>query len=147
MSTEYRIGSLTELEQLAQELLGTISPSPDGATILALNGDLGAGKTTFVQALARQMGVVEVVTSPTYLIMRQYATTDPRFPLLVHMDAYRIEDVGELVPLRFSDVLTTPGTLVCVEWAEKIADALPASVRTLTFVTDEHDVRTIVDSN
>lgn len=146
MSTEYRISSLIELEQLAQTLLTTLDRHADGATIVALNGDLGAGKTTFVQALAKELGVAEVVTSPTYLIMRRYETSGARFSFLVHMDAYRVENESELAPLRFVEVLGTPGVLVCIEWAEKIASALPASVRTLTFTTDEHDVRTIVDS-
>lgn len=147
MSTEHQIKSLAELEQFAQEVLKTLSPSTTGATVLALCGDLGAGKTTFVQALARQLGVSETVTSPTYLIVRQYPTPDPRFSTLVHIDAYRIENSAELGPLRFSDTLTTPGVLLCIEWAEKIQAALPATVRTLRFSTDEHDVRTIVESD
>lgn len=146
MSTTRHVASLSELEDLAKEVAGTLVSDSKGATVLALSGDLGAGKTTFVQLLAKQLGVVEAVTSPTYLIMRQYETSSPQFRTLVHMDAYRIEDESELRPLRFSELLTTPGLLLCIEWAEKIAAALPENYQTLTFAIGEGDTRTITYS-
>lgn len=146
MSTTRHIGSLADLEALASEVSTTLLPNPEGATVLALSGDLGAGKTTFVQLLAKQLGVIEVVTSPTYLIMRQYETKSSAFPGLVHMDAYRIDDLSELGPLRFSEILATPGLLLCIEWAEKIAAALPKAHQKLTFSVGKEDTRTITYS-
>ena len=99
------------------------------ATVISLSGDLGAGKTTLVQFLAKSLGVTEVVTSPTFTIMKGYELpTDQSFKRLIHMDAYRIDDLVELAPLRFNEMLAMPKTLFCIEWAEKISQALPESV-------------------
>ncbi len=113
-----------------------------GATVIALHGDLGAGKTTFVQALGQLLGVTEHITSPTFTIMKGYETTDAMFQNLIHMDAYRLEDISELAPLRFAEILTTPHTLFCIEWAEKIATALPAGVINLTLAVVDENTRT-----
>jgi tRNA threonylcarbamoyladenosine biosynthesis protein TsaE len=142
----HQISTLLDLEQYAKEVLAELVPVPSGATVLGLQGDLGAGKTTFVQALARHLGVTEAVTSPTYLIMRSYETRDGRFSQLVHMDAYRIESLAELAPLRFAEVLGQPQTLVVIEWFERIAEALPAGVPVLTFTVNSDGSRTITRS-
>lgn len=102
----------------------------DAAAVVALHGELGAGKTTFVQILAKALGVSEAVTSPTFVIMKQYELPEEKNGLreLIHIDAYRIDDENEMTPLRFTELLATPGTLVCVEWAEKIKNLLPKNL-------------------
>lgn len=137
---ETKVVDRSALTALAAELLvlakGTAST---GATIIALHGDLGAGKTTFVQELGKILGVTEQITSPTFTIMKGYETTDDTFNTLIHMDAYRLEDISELTPLRFSEILATPSTLFCIEWAEKIKASLPSNVINLTLeVLDEN---------
>jgi tRNA threonylcarbamoyladenosine biosynthesis protein TsaE len=126
--TIWVVSSVEELKGVAGELVGlwkqTAAGTP-GAIVVALSGDLGAGKTTFVQQIAQILGVTETVTSPTFVIMKSYETTDPIFENLVHMDAYRIEDDSELAPLNFSAVLAQPKTLLCIEWAERISTFLP----------------------
>ncbi len=112
------------------------------ATVVALHGDLGAGKTTFVQVLGKMLGVSEQITSPTFTIMKGYETTDETFTRLIHMDAYRIDDISELGPLRFSDILASPNTLFCIEWAEKIKDALPEEAIQLTLEVVDENTRT-----
>jgi tRNA threonylcarbamoyladenosine biosynthesis protein TsaE len=92
----------------------------DSATIVTLVGDLGAGKTTFVKALALQLGVTEVVTSPTFVVMRRYETADEMFTELVHIDAYRLESEDEIVPLQLLDVCSKTQTIVCIEWPSRI---------------------------
>lgn len=116
-----------ELEVIVSDLLVRLASLPTlVASVVALHGDLGAGKTTLVQILARRLRITETVTSPTYVIMKQYSTAHEQFETLVHIDAYRIETEDEMQPLRFTDILTQPRTLVCVEWAERIATLLPA---------------------
>jgi tRNA threonylcarbamoyladenosine biosynthesis protein TsaE len=115
----------------------------DAATVIALHGDLGAGKTTFVQALARQLGVTETVTSPTFVIMKSYETSDDMFSVLVHIDAYRIESTAEMDPLHFETILTSTHTLVCIEWAERIATLLPISTKHISFTLESNETRTI----
>jgi tRNA threonylcarbamoyladenosine biosynthesis protein TsaE len=103
--------------------------------LICLSGDLGAGKTTFVQGLAKGWGSVDAVTSPTFVLVNQYRRIDGR--LLHHLDAYRIETALEAEDLDLDDLLST-GVLV-VEWAERIAAALPQENLQidLTWVADE----------
>jgi tRNA threonylcarbamoyladenosine biosynthesis protein TsaE len=115
----------------------------DGALVIALHGDLGAGKTTFVQTVAAQLGITETVTSPTFVIMKSYETEGEVFTTLTHIDAYRIESIAEMAPLSFAQVLSTPHTLVCIEWAERIAPLLPDTTIHLTFTLQADETRTI----
>lgn len=111
------------------------------ATVLALEGDLGAGKTTFVQALARELGVQDAVQSPTYVLMKAYplelsgagGAANGKFTKLVHIDAYRLESPEEFDALRPQEFLRDPEALVVVEWPERLAGKLPAPDMTLKF--------------
>ena len=126
--TTWTVASVEELKSVAGELLGLWKQSVDianAAVVVALSGDLGAGKTTFVQQLAQILGIEGLVTSPTFVIMKSYETTDTVFQTLVHIDAYRIEDDSEMVPLNFATLIAQPQTLLCIEWAERISASLP----------------------
>lgn len=132
------------LKTFSEEVLVECKTLLDGgAVVIALHGDLGAGKTTFVQALGKALGVADQITSPTFTIMKGYETTDEDFTHLIHMDAYRIEALTELGPLRFLDILATPQTLFCIEWAEKISSALPAHVLHVSLAISSEDTRTV----
>lgn len=91
--------------------------------VLLLEGDLGTGKTTFTQALASALGVVGTVTSPTFTLMNIHPT--PAGFDLVHVDAYRVERLSEVVELALPELLDD-GAVVVVEWGERAAAALPA---------------------
>lgn len=96
------------------------------AFLITLTGDLGAGKTTFTQQLAKHLGVTEHVTSPTFGIIKNYELVDHLdFDRLVHIDAYRIEDISEVGPLRLQETFDTTRTIICLEWPENIAEILP----------------------
>lgn len=98
----------------------------DRAAIVTLTGDLGAGKTTFTQQLAKHLGVIEPVVSPTFGIMKGYELEgNEHFDQLIHIDAYRIESMDEVGPLRFEELFKEPRTLICLEWPEKIAGIVP----------------------
>ncbi len=127
------------LDAFAEEVLDILKETDSsGAVVLALSGDLGAGKTTFTQALGRVLGITDDITSPTFTLMKGYETTDDVFSHLVHMDAYRIESEEELRPLRFGEMLKTPHTILVIEWAELIQGALPPKVLHLTLsIKDE----------
>ena len=149
MSGVYTIKNLTELEGFAKHVVSVlrVQSSLGQANLLALSGDLGSGKTTFVQALARALGVVEIVQSPTFAILKMYNTTDSRFKQLFHMDAYRIDDLNELGPLRFAELLATPNTLFCIEWAEKIKELLPVHTIFMNIESTEENSREITFSH
>ncbi len=123
--------------KIALAVLGKLAASPEGATVLALTGDLGAGKTTLAQAIARELGVQAPVQSPTFVISKYYDTADGRFDRLVHVDAYRIEEESELAPLRWDELLRLPRTLIVVEWPERIKGALPPTAHWYRLAHDE----------
>lgn len=89
--------------------------------MVALTGDLGAGKTAFVKAAARALGVREEVTSPTYTIIAEY----PGKPTLVHMDLYRLQDAEEFELLGVEEYLEGEAVTM-IEWAERAEEALPS---------------------
>ena len=93
---------------------------PDGG-VVALQGELGAGKTTFVQGLARALGIARPVTSPTFTLVSEYQ--GPRLRL-VHLDLYRLRSPDDLLVIGFPEYLER-GTLVAVEWPDRAGDLLP----------------------
>ena len=107
---------------LAAEFATTLRPD----ATLALHGNLGVGKTTFVQGLARGLGVTEAVTSPTFTI---FTLHHGRFTL-VHLDAYRLERAAQLDALMLEDFLVTPYCLA-IEWPDNISAWLPPDTRHL----------------
>ena len=118
-------------------VLAKFSAGLSGARILALHGELGVGKTAFVQELGKLLGVRDVVTSPTFVIMKRYLTGSQDLKQLVHIDAYRLESVDEMRVLGFKPLLKEKDTIICIEWAEKIEALLPKSALHLHFSLDE----------
>ena len=106
-----------ETHQVARELFTTLNPG----AVLALHGDLGAGKTCFVQGLARAMGVHRSVGSPTFTLINEYSGTGPR---LYHVDLYRIRDSHEALGLGLDEYIHGQG-ITAIEWAERVEDLLP----------------------
>ena len=129
-------GSAAATRALAAELARVLPPD----ATLALHGDLGVGKTTFVQGLAHGLGVAEHVTSPTFAIYSVYQGKERR---LVHLDAYRLENERQIESLLLDEFLISPWCLA-IEWPEKITPVLPAEAWhfTLSIVDGEkHTVR------
>ncbi len=140
------IKELADWDTLANHILLSLKKQPalsKRAVVLVLSGDLGAGKTTFTQALARQLGVTDMVQSPTFTIMKFYNTSDVFFKHLIHMDAYRIETKDELRPLGFSELLVQPETLICIEWGERISEVLPKDTVFLNINHQSSDIRLV----
>jgi tRNA threonylcarbamoyladenosine biosynthesis protein TsaE len=92
--------------------------------VVALSGDLGAGKTTLVQSICRGYGVAEPVTSPTYALVHEYRA--PRSPVF-HLDLYRLDREDELTNIGWDDIVSHPHALVLVEWPERAGARLPAA--------------------
>ncbi len=109
------------------------------ATVVSLHGDLGAGKTTFVQGSARALGVKESVTSPTFVIQKIYPLQGQVFERLIHIDAYRLKDSHELEILNWSETLRDPANIIFIEWPERVEGAIPkyATLLKLRFVDDQ----------
>lgn len=112
-----------DTDTVAGEVLKHLDNGPK-ATIVGLSGDLGAGKTTLVQAIGRSLGVREQITSPTFVIAKYYDTRDAKFQKLIHIDAYRIEDPQELLTIGWETIKEEPNTLMVIEWPEKVEELL-----------------------
>jgi tRNA threonylcarbamoyladenosine biosynthesis protein TsaE len=119
--TRLRAGVTTSSAEETRALAGELAAALPPESTLALHGDLGVGKTTFVQGLARGLGIQETVTSPTFNIFTLH-----RGPTnLLHLDAYRLESAREVEDLLLSDFMIPPWCMA-VEWPDKIAAWLPA---------------------
>lgn len=94
-----------------------------GGGVLALHGEMGAGKTTFVQGLARALGIRRPVTSPTFALVAEYDAPGAR---LIHLDLCRLRRPDELLELGFTEFVES-GAIVAVEWPERAGDLLPAT--------------------
>ena len=112
----YFTNSPEETERLAAAWAKLLRPG----TVIAYRGDLGAGKTAFTRGLARGLGIVDPVTSPTYTIVNEYL--DGRIPLF-HFDMYRLHSADDLFDIGWDDYLERGG-ICAVEWSENVADAL-----------------------
>lgn len=95
------------------------------ATILALSGELGSGKSTFVQGLGKACGIPHRVLSPTFLVVREYTLSSTIFSHLYHIDLYKMEENADWANLGFDEIFTNPAHLVVIEWAERMKDLLP----------------------
>ena len=98
-----------------------------GAFVIALKGDLGAGKTTFMQGFMKALGTRGKVMSPTFTLLRSYRIKAERFKDVHHFDCYRINNVEEMKELKFKELLKNPENIIVVEWPERIATLLPRS--------------------
>lgn len=118
-----------EVSKIAQSLLASIvlEKKHNRATVVLLQGDLGAGKTTLTQHLGLLLGVEEKMQSPTFGIMKTYSLekAENLFKQLIHIDTYRLEKPQELLTLGWNDIIKDPQNLVVVEWPELIAEILP----------------------
>ncbi|MDP3953279.1 MAG: tRNA (adenosine(37)-N6)-threonylcarbamoyltransferase complex ATPase subunit type 1 TsaE [bacterium] len=122
----YTTKGAKDTQRLAKEILEeAIQKAPKkGALILALEGELGAGKTTFTQALAKALGVKRRILSPTFLVMKRFPLPkQSRFKNLYHIDAYRV-GIMDLKVLGVEKILNEPG-IVVIEWADRIKGILP----------------------
>lgn len=129
---------ISESPEWTEEYASRLARQFGAATVLALRGDLGAGKTVFARGVARGLGVTEPVTSPTFALVQEYDC--PGGARFVHADMYRIQDPLEALSTGIEDLLFAPGTVTVIEWAERIADVLLEAPPTgqLVYVTIEH---------
>lgn len=134
------ISGAEAMEKEAARFVAGLSPRADGATVVTLSGDLGAGKTAFVKGVAKALGLSEHVTSPTFVIMKMYDLEGQAFKKLVHIDAYRLKGAHHLKVLGWDELLRDSGNLICVEWPEQAEGAIPESaIRIMLRYSGEHE--------
>ncbi len=138
------------------------------ARVCALQGDLGSGKTTFVQGFAKGLGITRTITSPTFLMIRRYpipqatshkpkaikplANSDQQsvgvvrsFMNFYHLDLYMINNPKEIMDLGFKEIISNPNNIICIEWAEKLGYELPAHTEKITFSYGKKENERVID--
>jgi len=125
------------------QILGR-EPLSNKALVVALEGDLGSGKTTFIQGLAQGLKVKENILSPTFVIQKDFLLKLKNFKNLYHIDAYRLKNPEELLELGFKDLIKNPENLIVIEWADKIKKILPKNILKIEFTNLEKNKRKII---
>jgi len=119
--------SQKETQEFAQKIAQQLIKNglKNRAVVVALSGDLGAGKTTFTQGFAKGLGLKEKILSPTFIIMKRFKLLDSNFKYLYHIDCYRLHSEKDLLHLDFKEVLKNQENIVVIEWPEKIKKIIP----------------------
>jgi len=128
--------SAQETQKLGEKLAVDIAADRVFPKVLCLYGDLGSGKTTFVQGLARGLGIKKRVLSPTFIMMRQYGN-------FYHIDLYRAENEKDVEGLGLQEIWSDPKNIVVIEWAEKIKKILPKRKTEIFFENIDENRRKI----
>lgn len=130
-----------DLPVVADELLNYLEHCDrNRAAVVFLDGDLGAGKTTFSKVLAEKLGVEERVISPTFILKKIYQTDHHRFKEFVHIDAYRFVDTKEEKILQLKDDMQDVNKIIVIEWPYNLSEIIPDVVLSLS-VEDENKRR------
>ena len=136
----FTIAKLEEIDKVAQDFIRYISESDLQSNIFAFYGKMGAGKTTFIKAICKALGVKDIVNSPTFTIINEYKSAKG-FPIY-HFDFYRINKLQEAYDIGVEEYFAGGG-LCLIEWPEKIAEILPEDCISVTITTNSDLSRTV----
>lgn len=138
--------SAKETKNIGESLALSVSKNKTGALVIVLNGDIGSGKTTFVQGFAKGLGVKEKITSPTFVIMKKFKIHRMGFNNLFHLDCYRITKPKEILSLGFKEIISDNKNIVLIEWAENIRRYLPKNKIVVHFDFIDENTRSIASN-
>ena len=146
MKIEYLTTSPSRTKKIGEKLAKKILKSHQGkeAKILSLVGDLGGGKTTFLQGFAKGLGIKEKILSPTFIIMRKFSIFNFQFSNFYHIDCYRIKKPKELLDLGFKKIISDPKNIVAIEWADRVRKIIPKHTIWIKFEFINKETRRIV---
>lgn len=133
----FTVDSVEETWELAKRFAAELKPGD----VVCLEGDLGAGKTTFTQGVAAALGVKGRVTSPTFCLVQEHRAergANGEVPLLVHMDLYRLHGEDDVIAIGWEDYLAE-GAVLIVEWPERAGSLIPAEAKRVRFSHLEED--------
>ncbi len=133
---EIRISDLELIREAAREFIQHIGEH----RVFAFYGEMGAGKTTFIKAICEELGVEDVITSPTFAIVNEYTSSDGP---IYHFDFYRIKKLEEVYDMGFEDYFYS-GALCFIEWPELIEDVLPEDAVKVQIKEEEDGTRAIL---
>ena len=144
---EYVSQSASDTQAIAARLAEKVRAAMPGAaaTVIALRGDLGAGKTTFTQGFAHALGITQPPKSPTFMLAKRYAIPGTVYSLW-HLDCYRLQSHADLAALDMHAVFEDPNNIILIEWPERIGDGIPRGHIEIHFAHAGNDKRTITIS-
>ena len=134
---EIRIENLEKIREAAREFVANICDS----TVFAFYGKMGAGKTTFIKAVCEELGVEDVITSPTFAIVNEYRS-DASGELIYHFDFYRVKKIEEVYDMGFEDYFYS-GALCFIEWPELCEEVLPEDTVKVTIEESSDGTRVV----
>ena len=138
---EIKIQSLDHIHEAAREFIAAMGDN----TVFALYGKMGAGKTTFIKALCQELGVEDVVTSPTFAVINEYRS-DIAGELIYHFDFYRIKKLEEVYDMGYEDYFYS-GALCFIEWPELVEELIPGNTIKVTIEEQEDGSRRLTMEN
>ncbi|MBI5369798.1 tRNA (adenosine(37)-N6)-threonylcarbamoyltransferase complex ATPase subunit type 1 TsaE [Candidatus Uhrbacteria bacterium] len=124
--------SISSSPEQTKQIAAAFTKTLTGGEVILLEGDLGSGKTTFVQGVAEALGCEGAIRSPTFSIMNIYPTSHPTIKRLIHMDLYRLKNASELTPLSLEEQLDA-GSILLVEWSKLLEPFLEVGYRKVSF--------------
>jgi len=152
MGTKYITNSARQTQKLGEKFAREVSVAELGETafVVGLKGELGGGKTCFLQGFAKGLGVKEKILSPTFVILKKFEITKLKnqkskckmtnqnvkilkYQNFYHFDCYRIKDSKEILDLGFQEIISNPKNIIAIEWPEKIKDVLPKNTDWIEF--------------
>lgn len=135
--------TLADLSDFAKRVVAELPTSATPtAHIIGLSGPLGAGKTTFVQMIAKELGVPDTVPSPTFTLVRPYDINHPVFKRLIHIDAYRLRE-GEAGGIGWEEYAENPENLILVEWPENLGSRVVQNIPTIRLGVLSENTRSV----
>jgi len=138
---EYKAVRLDDLPRIARDILALCESTH--THIIALEGDLGSGKTAFVKNIATILGVTERVASPTFVIQKIYSVHARGFETMVHIDAYRIEHEDEMKTIGWDAIIANQKNLILIEWPERLLGLIPPNTIHVVFKWIDETTRAI----
>ena len=135
MPKTYTSLSPTQTKRLGESLAKHILEKglQDQVVIIGLVGELGTGKTCFLQGFAQGLHIRSKILSPTFAIMKKYKIQDTKYKVFFHIDCYRIENTKEILDLGFADMCGNPTNIIAIEWADRVKKILPNNTLILKF--------------
>ncbi|MBI5153309.1 MAG: tRNA (adenosine(37)-N6)-threonylcarbamoyltransferase complex ATPase subunit type 1 TsaE [Parcubacteria group bacterium] len=133
----------SETRQIAEEFARELLSETNACHVVSLEGELGAGKTTFMQGVGRGLGIRQQMTSPTFIIFCVFDLKKCAYKRLYHFDCYRLKSYEDLRALEFEDIIADPKNLVIIEWGDMIKEHLPKNTIQITFEVVSRDTRSI----
>ena len=146
MKSTHTTKSTAQTKQLGVRFAKEVARKGPGtrALVICLQGELGSGKTTFLQGFAKGLGIKEKILSPTFVLMKNFKIPSKRsFHAFYHIDCYRLQGQRDLMTLGFGEIVADPRNIVAIEWPGRVQKILPKDIITISFEFLDENTRKV----